>query len=394
TARRHTGAYSARALYDANNAEYILTSSAINLTAVGIEKPTFHYYRYGSSESGYDFLYIEIKNTTETTWTLLRPGLSGSYEYWVREQFELYGYVGNVIQVRFRFKSDASVISGIGWYIDDVGVISYNPGKDFWTYVGPQSKYFDKHSGDYAFWCGNNNTGFFPECVDCSLTSSPIDLTTAKDAKISFWAKFNINNTAGRPPDGLKVLISDDMGATWREINIGFRHGYGYSNQYADGAEGDPIDGKSMSGIETADSPPGSYWVHSDTMQRLIVDISGWAGTVIIIRFRVLINDWWNWENNTTVTFGGIYIDDVQVIGNSSVGGATKSISKEITVVKNNKILDKKPILQKLNRVFHIANLPISGNNNVVFYAAPQSNIEVEKYFIPVRRIYFINAER
>ncbi|MDI6887938.1 MAG: metallophosphoesterase, partial [Candidatus Thermoplasmatota archaeon] len=122
TSYAYSGIYSARALYDANNANYNLASQEINLTTATNAK--FRYLFRGSSESGYDYLYVEIKRATETTWTQLANYTGTAYEksWWINVH-NISSYIGSAIQVRFRFYTDSSNYGssyGIGWYIDDV----------------------------------------------------------------------------------------------------------------------------------------------------------------------------------------------------------------------------------------------------------------------------------
>ena len=57
-------------------------------------------------------------------------------------------------------------------------------------------------------------------------------------------------------------------------------------------------------------------------MSRLNCDLSGWAGKVILIRFRVVTRtDIANHYDSAVAGFGGIYIDDVKVVGNTTTGG-------------------------------------------------------------------------
>lgn len=72
-----------------------------------------HYY---DTESGYDFCLLELNNGSP----FWRPlGMwEGSSGGWRQEQFDLAGFRGQTVQLRFRFISDNSV-TGEGWYIDD-----------------------------------------------------------------------------------------------------------------------------------------------------------------------------------------------------------------------------------------------------------------------------------
>jgi hypothetical protein len=148
--------------------------------------------------------------------------------------------------------------------------------------------------------------------VDNSLTTVPIDLTNALDASLDVKFKFNINSADGRPPDGFRVEVSADNGESWQALNRGVRSSSGVSGSVAAGG-----DGTSITGVELGDS-----WVSSKTMSRLNCDLSGWAGKVILLRFRVVTRtDTANHYDSAVAGFGGVYVDDVKVIGNTTTGG-------------------------------------------------------------------------
>ncbi len=60
-------------------------------------------------------------------------------------------------------------------------------------------------------------------------------------------------------------------------------------------------------------------WVSSKTLLRINCDLSGWAGNVILIRFRVVTNatSTETWDPSHPNDPHGIYLDDVYVSGES-----------------------------------------------------------------------------
>jgi hypothetical protein len=310
---------------------------------------------YNTNHAGYDVPEAYDDNGTYMFYCWGWHGTDGLYQ-WEQAGLDLTPYINKAEQysngnIRVRFYMlvyKAYSTSSGGWLIDDVEAHVYKGGKDRWQYIEPSNPWFSAYSGDHAFWCGNNTTGYLTGSMDNSLTTGSIDLTTANDVKLSFWTKFNINASAGWPPDGFKVMISDDGGVTWREVNIGFGAGRYVSGTRTDADDYPSNDGKSASGI-TPDNSPG--WVHSDTLTNLEADLSGWAGSVIKLRFRVITNNGWQyyggaWHDNGaaahhyedgTVGFGGLYIDDVQIIGNSSTG--SKKSMTEVWKIKGNMLL-------------------------------------------------------
>ena len=89
---------------------------------------------------------------------------------------------------------------------------------DMWALTSSQ-----RHTGNYSWGFRDPASGYLPGGVDSSLWTKPIDLTNARDATLSAFFKFNINSTAGRPPDGFRVEISNDTGVSWKALSLGAR---------------------------------------------------------------------------------------------------------------------------------------------------------------------------
>ncbi|MCK5559974.1 MAG: hypothetical protein KAJ51_05250, partial [Thermoplasmata archaeon] len=179
------------------------------------------------------------------------------------------------------------------------------------------------HSGNYCWWNHNATSNSFSGGLDNSLYTRPLDLTNARDATLSAYFKFNINKTSARPPDGFRVEISNDNGMTWLQLNLGFRTAWGLSGDEADIEDG-KNDGKSYTGLDVyGEDAVQDYWVESNTLTRLNCNLTGWRGSVIMLRFRVITasddNPYFgaNHIEDSTVGFGGFYIDDVIIVGNS-----------------------------------------------------------------------------
>lgn len=195
----------------------------------------------------------------------------------------------------------------MGWYIDDVKVdVSADGPPDFWKFKDDAGK---AHSGSH-YWAFYENAGnALPQGVDSSLTTTPIDLTSAKKATLSAYMRFNIDPGAGLPPDGFRIEVSDDNGRTWDSITYGVRAAWGASGTMSD-SDGD---GETYAGVNKQN--PGAYgWVEANTLRRLNVDLSGWAGETIRLRFRVYTN---TTEEYATGNPKGFFLDDVVVKGRS-----------------------------------------------------------------------------
>ena len=233
------------------------------------------------------------------------------------------------VKIKFLYLNVTMAATGY-WYIDDIEVKAARSDSvavtgavnDQWELVkkgdplgGGGGDFADSYNGKHAWLCHDPNaTGvdYLKGGLDNSLTTVPIDLTNALDASLDVKFKFNINSSDGRPPDGFRIEVSSDNGETWQAINRGVRSCSGVSGTVAAGA-----DGTSLTGVNLTE-----YWVSSKTMSRLNCDLSGWAGSVIMLRFRVVTRtDISNHYDNASKGFGGIYIDDVRVVGNTTTGG-------------------------------------------------------------------------
>jgi len=227
--------------------------------------------------------------------------------------------------------------TGVGWYIDDVKLdvsrADTNPNNltaDAWRLTsadwsyGPLGWNHSAHSGNYAWWNGDTATGYVRTGLDNSLITNPIDLTNAKAAYLSAYFKFNLNEVQGSPPDGFRVEISSDDGVTWKTLNLGVRTAWGVSGTGLYASDG------IYTGI--GDSGEGNYltdgyWVGAGSLSRLNIDVTPWVGNQILIRFRTVTNNLpaasYPHNNNLHFSdpgFGGFYIDDVVVYGETLFG--------------------------------------------------------------------------
>lgn len=263
-------------------------------------------YNGKSGEGTFGWEYVEINLLTEGT----RLGVD---------------FTSDDIRVRFCYYRFGGGVGG-GWWIDDVKVTVSasqvtSSSSDVWQLVNTSG-----HHSQRSWWNGDpSDTTQFKPGIDNSLYTRPIDLTNARSVQFECYLKFNINSSAGTPPDGFRIEISDDHGITWKAINKGVRTAWGVSGD-GTGQDGstDPYyddgvtDGMTYPGID----PDGDDWVNTTTLTRLNTDISGWAGRVIMIRFRVVTtNDPAYLHRDDAVAWGGLFIDDVKVKGTSILAG-------------------------------------------------------------------------
>ena len=256
-------------------------------------------------------------------------GVSGAGKFtWDFVQADLSPYVGSqYVRVRFLYLFCGGG-TGFGWALDDVEVRVHRSdvsavtavASDQWELVEEGLMYGDDYadgrfaySGSHSWWNHNPQAGTdtLKGGIDNSLVTIPIDLSRAKDARLEAKLRFNVLYPEGRPPDGFRVEVSGDVGISWRQINMGVRSSWNVSGTEAAGP-----DGTSYTGVDIIDN-----WVSSATCTRINCDISGWAGSVIQIRFRVVTrNDTINHFQDLGAGFGGFFIDDVTVTGNTTTG--------------------------------------------------------------------------
>jgi hypothetical protein len=255
--------------------------------------------------------------------------MSGAGKFtWDYVEVDLTQFCGlQFVRVRFQYLFCEGG-TGYGWAIDDVEIkvrrsdaaAVTTTSNDQWELVQEGQTYGDDYadarfaySGRYSWWNHNPQGGIdsLKGGMDTSLVSIPIDLGRAKDATLVAKLRFNIPYQEGRPPDGFRVEVSQNNGITWRQINMGIRSGWNVSGTDAAGP-----DGTSYTGVDLGDN-----WVASNTLTRLNCDLSGWAGSVIQIRFRLVTrNDTSQHYDDLSPGFAGFFIDDVTVVGNTTTG--------------------------------------------------------------------------
>ena len=282
-------------------------------------RPTQSYTgNYYTGETRYD----DFGNDMRWVWN----GISGTGKFtWDYIEVDLTNWTGlDRICVRIAFLWVGAGLGG-GYYVDDFKIqVSRNESieltnnsVDQWNLTNERA-----HSGTYCWWNHDIGTGNLSSGLDNSLYTRPIDLTNARNATLSAYFMFNINTAAGRPPDGFRVEVSSDNGVTWKAINMGVRTAWGVSGNGSDADDGMDNDGKSYTGLDVfGPDESADGWVEANTLTRLNTDISGWAGSVIILRFRIVTAS----DNNphfgnqhyesATAFQKGILIDDVIIYG-------------------------------------------------------------------------------
>ncbi|MFP4142438.1 MAG: hypothetical protein ACLFSM_04075, partial [Thermoplasmata archaeon] len=256
----------------------------------------------------------------------------------------------------------------MGWYVDNVRFklsSEWNStGPSYWDRVSANeldsemgidnvdtSQYLDRHGeddGKYWMFTSRDDEGndTLPEGVDSSLYTHPIHLENAEDPRLSAYMKFNIDDSAGLPPDGFRIEVSDDDGRTWNSLTYGSRAAWNASGT-------DAANGEAYSGTTENESSDDYGWVDSSTLHRLSADLSGWRGEIIKLRFRVFTNKTDIYDDPDLPK--AIFIDDV-VVAESDMdifdergtsGQTMMSVSdntEELSTERDDKMVDLDPI--------------------------------------------------
>jgi len=203
--------------------------------------------------------------------------------------------------------------------------------------------------GEGYFWMfARNDDGepALPKGVDSSLYTSRIDLSNANRPELSAYMKFNLDNRAGTPPDGLRIEISEDDGRTWDSLTYGIRSGWGVSGEVPNNIEDLPEDTEEW--VKYSGGSDGYDWVSTDSLSRVTADLSGWRGENIILRFRLFTNTTETYEDELEDFHydenypKAVFIDDVIVkerVMRDNLDSTTQSISnEEDTVEQENEV--------------------------------------------------------
>lgn len=97
----------------------------------GIDSPILNFMTWFSIEDGYDFGLVEVSTDNGVAWNSI-PGnltkavegkyvLTGESKGWVQAHYDLTGYAGRMIRLRFRYYTDTAIILP-GWAMDDITV--------------------------------------------------------------------------------------------------------------------------------------------------------------------------------------------------------------------------------------------------------------------------------
>lgn len=127
------------------NGQYTVGPLLSTLTTPQIEvdlDPILTFWHWYYTEDTFDGGNVKISTNGGSTWTLITPAggydgalstgwenpiggenaFYGQHDTWQQETFDLAAYAGQSIMIKFDYGSDNSVVTGDGWYIDDIFV--------------------------------------------------------------------------------------------------------------------------------------------------------------------------------------------------------------------------------------------------------------------------------
>ena len=212
------GTHSVHSRYDANNADYRMTSPALDLR--GTTWAYWEGYWRGSSESGDDYLYLE-SSPDGSSWTV-GDRWSGDHDSaWGSHSIDVSDLAGSTTgQIRYRFATDGSGYGssyGIGWYVDDAQVARASG----WQHNG---------GGYYQMLSNGDGLSGYPNNTVDQLYSPFIELpssTPSGDLYLRLRQRYTINSG-----DAVTVWIRDTAAETWLQLASfsGAKGNWGYRN--------------------------------------------------------------------------------------------------------------------------------------------------------------------
>ena len=133
--------------YYGQSVRWQLTSPPVSIENLVLTRVVLCVYHWCETEPWFDGGNVKISTNGGASWNLVEPeddypiesisgldgepGFGGHSGRWVHSVFEISENIGNIIEMRFDFGSDASTEFS-GWYVDNVDVVASNP------YVGVQ----------------------------------------------------------------------------------------------------------------------------------------------------------------------------------------------------------------------------------------------------------------
>jgi len=233
--RTHSDTNCASTQNYANNVDSRLICTNYNGTNVLQVPPAFQYPRlrfwqwYNLANA---LGYVEISTNlsiNSTNWIQIAPtSLNiGGGGVWSRPSIDLSAYAGQAVLLAFHFTSGGCCGNALGWFVDDVAVVTGQPGLTFpesfesglgdwsvdrgtWEVGTPTSGPRSAHTGTNC--AATVLAGNYANSVDTQLISPPFNVPS-NNPSLQFWHWFDFNNALGY------VEVSTDSGVSWTQIS-------------------------------------------------------------------------------------------------------------------------------------------------------------------------------
>ncbi len=116
----HSATDSPNQQYDNNMHKYLMTAEPIDLSNAYFAR--IHFWQKYSLESGYDYGYVQVStdSSDNADWVNI-TSVNGDQNEWQEAYYDLSGFAGQQIYIRFLLETDGSIVRD-GWYIDDVSI--------------------------------------------------------------------------------------------------------------------------------------------------------------------------------------------------------------------------------------------------------------------------------
>jgi hypothetical protein len=203
----------------------------------------WHWFNYANALG-----YVEISTNNGGSWTQISPtylNITGG-GIWSRPAIDLSAFAGQSVQIAFHFTSGCCTGNALGWYVDDVAVVTNEPvlnnPESFES--GPDT---NDWAVDYGTWeigkptggpgytpfgtncAGTILVGNYPNNVDSRLISPLFIVPNSTSQALRFWHWYNFNNALGyveiRVGTGSwtqlsPTYINANTGGAWTNVSL------------------------------------------------------------------------------------------------------------------------------------------------------------------------------
>ena len=248
-ARARTGTHSLTDSPDGNYANNADASATLRVYLNGLNRPLLTFWQLYSLELNRDFGFVEVSGDNGTNWSRLAGVTGYGGTNWQKQQLDLTPYAGVDLLVRWRLKSNSSVVDD-GWYIDDVSIadnaqVAGYPFSDnmdnsssatnwltsaAWQQVGGSAQ--TNAGASWQCRVGDNgyNPGGSPNYYQSLLTlAGTINLQSTLKPLLSFWWR-----AGAMYANTVNAQVSKDGGKNWSTV-------WSWGSQYGNSAAWNPV---------------------------------------------------------------------------------------------------------------------------------------------------------